>query len=102
MTDYTDFDGAQARVTNGVLYIKWTPPAAGRQRNVIMPLSTICEITWEKGDSKLLIGGDGQSGWAINCQKPEELAGFIGRYMEGYYAEKWEQFFPGHGTKADA
>lgn len=83
MTDYTDFDGAQARVTSGVVYITWTPLAIGQPCKIIMPLSRISAITLkEDGSSRVCVDNDANKGWAISCQRPKELAEFIGKHME--------------------
>ncbi len=79
---YTDFDGAQARVTNGVLYITWTAPNTGVANMTITPLSLIMWVGWtDEGDSCTVFYFGGHS-LIVSCEKSRELTEFIRKHLE--------------------
>ena len=79
--NYTDFDGAQARVTNGVLYITWTAPNTGVANLTITPLSQIMQVDWTETEAGVVLYLRGYNPY-VYCKKSRELAEFIGRYLE--------------------
>ncbi|KKN63586.1 hypothetical protein LCGC14_0500340 [marine sediment metagenome] len=79
--DYTDFGGAQARVTNGVLYITWTAPNTGVANLTITPLSQIMQVDWTETEAGVVLYLRGYNPY-VYCKKSRELAEFIGRHLE--------------------
>lgn len=78
---YTDFDGAQARVTNGVLYITWTAPNTGVANLTITPLSQIMQVDWTETEAGVVLYLRGYNPY-VYCKKSRELAEFIGQHLE--------------------
>ncbi len=79
---YTDFDGAQARVSNGVLCITWTAPNTGAANMTITPLSLIMWVGWtDEGDSCTVFYFGGHS-LVVSCEKSRELTEFIRKHLE--------------------
>ena len=81
-SDYTDFDGAQARVSNGVLCITWTAPNIGAANMTITPLSLIMWVGWtDEGDSCTVFYFGGHN-LVVSCEKSRELTEFIRKHLE--------------------
>ncbi len=78
---YTDFDGAQARVTNGVLYITWTAPNTGVANMTITPLSQIQQVDWTDDEAGIVLYV-GVFNPIVYCKRGRELAEFIGAHLE--------------------
>ena len=78
---YTDFDSAQARVTNGVLYITWTAPNTGVANLTITPLSQIMQVDWTETEAGVVLYLRGYNPY-VYCKKSRELAEFIGQHLE--------------------
>ncbi len=80
-SDYTDFDGAQARVANDVLYITWTAPNTGVANLTITPLSQIRQVDWTESEAGVVLYLSGYNPY-VYCKKSRELAAFIGAHLE--------------------
>ena len=94
-SDYADFDGAKARVSNGVLYVTWTAPTTKRANMTITPLAQIHQVDWTEGEP-CLVFYLGSNSHFVYCKKARELAEFIGKHLGQYYENEWRQYFPGH------
>jgi hypothetical protein len=89
MTDYTDFDGAQARVSNGVLYITWTAPNTGIANLTITPVAQIRQVDWTEGDIGVVFYLAGHNPY-VYCKKARELAEWVGKHLEARYVEDFD------------
>ena len=76
-----DFDGAQARVINGVLYITWMAPNTGVANLTITPLSQIMQVDWTESEAGVVLYLQGHNPY-VYCKKSRELAEFIGAHLE--------------------
>lgn len=92
-SDYTDFDGAQARVANGVLYITWTAPNTGVVNLTITPLSQIMQVDWTESEAGVVLYLSGHNPY-VYCKKNRELAEFIGAHLEQLCTDEYAQSCP--------
>jgi hypothetical protein len=84
MTDYTDFDGAQARVA---------APNSTAENMSVVPIAQIEKVDLTRGEGGIALYTAGSSLFA-SCAKARELAEFIGKHMEYEYTAPGMQSVP--------